>query len=103
MAFNSANLVGTIDLTMFTQGSPATNRNSFAFKYSTSDNLSDVEASDYFNNAGYSPIRQFDYVGVTANDGKALYVVNSVSGAITSPSVSIFKLADIDTFRTDIW
>ena|ERR1700747_174322 len=101
MAFNAANLEVAIDPGMFIQG--VSNPAKYAFKYSTSDNLSDVETSDYFDSAGYVALRFGDYIGVTANDGKALYIVNTVSGATSSPSVSVFKIADIDTFRVDIW
>lgn len=85
MAFNAANL------------SPKTafNNDAQTWDYSTSDNVSTVEGSQYFGTAAGS-LRINDIVRVTANDGKALYVVSDAYPI--GQTLSITKFAVVTSF-----
>lgn len=68
MAFNAANLV------FVAQANP---NSAVVWRYSTSDNLSDVEETGplYFGSAE-GKLRYGDVLGVSANDGKRIYTTN---------------------------
>lgn len=65
--------------------------------YSTSDNLATVDGSTYFDLA-HKNIRLGDWVRTTASDGKVMYLIDGVSFAPGSESVSLFKIANVSSF-----
>jgi hypothetical protein len=80
MSFNAANLAASQIM-----GWPDTR----TYDYSTSDTISDVETSGYFS-AGGPNFRVGDIVRVTANDGKALYLIEAAG---PTPFIGITKFA----------
>src|SRR6266567_6154392 len=92
MAFNSSNFVyagpspGSIQFTNGTGN--AIQISGFIWNYTTTDSISDIDVSGYFNG---SSVRPSDRIFVTASDGYAIYDVYQSWGAPTN--VSIYKLA----------
>lgn len=97
MSANAANLV-------FQNNMGSTPLGTRIYDYTTSDNLSDVEEFDpdfgaatvYFSANGCSDkLRTYDFIRVTANDGKALYFVGSAGPDF----VQIHKIATVTSFN----
>jgi hypothetical protein len=85
MVYNGANLV------MDFQYGPVR-----VWNYSTSDNVSSVDAGTYFDTVdAFSKLRQGDWLQVTAADGKALYLVDGMS---EPDGVAHTKTATVTTF-----
>ena len=90
MACNPANLTPLLYI------SPAANGH-VIWDYSTTDNVSAVDAYGYFSPA-FKQLRGGDIVRATANDGKALYWVDGANYTSGSEFVGVIKTAVCSSF-----
>lgn len=85
MAFNSSNLI----LAIFGSGTNPT-----VWDYSTSDTISTTEGNNYYSDSRF--FRLYDWVRVTASDGKAMYQIIGVNQG--PDDIDLRKLAVASSF-----
>jgi hypothetical protein len=85
-----------LKLSAATPGSPG-NREPLLWDYKTANKIQDVQARDYFDTAA-SILRRGDYIRVTAENGKSIMVVHSVTLAPGSLSTNAVEIASVQHF-----
>lgn len=70
------------------------------WNYTTSDNMSNVSGSNYFDGA---PVRPGDIIFVTASDGYQLYSVSRFGAASAPFAVSVYKLVEFSGTTPTTW
>ena len=93
MAFNPANL--TVQQASWSHDAST----SMVWNYTTSDNLSDVQATGYFTDIRY--FRNGEWLRVTANDGSAMYTIWAVDSS--TPGLGLTRLALVSSFVNNVY